>query len=212
MRPEFSYGYFSLAIALMLVACLFKTSFLIGSHNLHLSGFSIIIPVLGMFVSSLSVVGLVGIRLGIKGFVSGVLYIPKVFYIPTLGATWYLTTHQVWLKILLPISCMILFGIHPVGAQCLVYTAFWIIPVIGSFSSSLFLSMLASTFVAHAIGSVCWLYTMPMSPEQFIALIPVVIVERLLMASLMTALYLLLKKVGMVSNSFTIPFARFKQV
>ena len=42
---------------------------------------------------------------------------------------------------------------------------------------------LASTFIAHAVGSVIWLYTVPMTAAAWIALIPLVACERMLYAS-----------------------------
>ncbi len=39
---------------------------------------------------------------------------------------------------------------------------------------------LASTFIAHAVGSVIWLYTVPMVASAWLALIPIVACERLL--------------------------------
>lgn len=42
---------------------------------------------------------------------------------------------------------------------------------------------LGSTFTAHAVGGAMWNYTVPMTPAAWIALIPVVIFERLLFAS-----------------------------
>ena len=44
--------------------------------------------------------------------------------------------------------------------------------------------MLGSTFTAHAVGSVIWLYAgLVPNPETWLALIPVVVLERILFAS-----------------------------
>ncbi len=56
-------------------------------------------------------------------------------------------------------------------------------------SKNIFLHSLTSTFIAHAVGSVIWLYATPMTPEFWYALIPVVAVERLVIASGMTLAY-----------------------
>ena len=52
-----------------------------------------------------------------------------------------------------------------------------------------FLTSLSSTFIAHAVGSVIWIYADPATPEFWYALIPLVAVERLVMASGMTLAY-----------------------
>jgi len=54
---------------------------------------------------------------------------------------------------------------------------------------SIFLHSLTSTLIAHAVGSVIWIYTTPMTPAFWYALIPIVAVERLVMAIGMTTMY-----------------------
>jgi len=46
----------------------------------------------------------------------------------------------------------------------------------------MFLNVLGSTFVAHAVGSTIWLYTIGMNASVWNALIPIVALERLSMA------------------------------
>jgi hypothetical protein len=50
-------------------------------------------------------------------------------------------------------------------------------------NKSLFLQSLASTFIAHAVGSVIWVYANPMTPQMWTGLIPVVFVERMVIAA-----------------------------
>src|SRR5216684_1589321 len=75
------------------------------------------------------------------------------------SATLYWATNHYTIRLLLPIACMGLFVIHPIGAQAFVYSLYWLIPVILYFipQRSLFLQALGSTFIAHAVGSVIWL-------------------------------------------------------
>ena len=88
------------------------------------------------------------------------------------------------MQILVPVLCMALFGLHPVGSQAFAYTLYWLIPVTLYIMSSLvnvlprfqqftpiFLQALSSTFIAHAVGSVIWLYTVGMTPRDIPALI-----------------------------------------
>ena len=81
--------------------------------------------------------------------------------------------------------------------QAPLYAALWIIPVLAAFfhRDNLWITALGNTFTAHAVGSVIWLYTIPMSAVAWYALIPQVLVERILFAS------------GMVIVHYAIMFA-----
>jgi hypothetical protein len=88
------------------------------------------------------------------------------------------------LHLLLPIACMALFIAHPVGSQAFIYSFYWLIPVVLYFipHRSLFLTALGSTFIAHAVGSVIWCYTVPMTAGMWMGLLPIVALERTLFA------------------------------
>ena len=49
---------------------------------------------------------------------------------------------------------------------------------------------LGATFTAHAVGGAIWNYVVPMTPQMWIALIPIVIFERLVFASGITISYI----------------------
>ncbi|MFA5074979.1 MAG: hypothetical protein WC436_02640 [Candidatus Babeliales bacterium] len=104
------------------------------------------------------------------------------------------------LKVLLPIMCIILFTLHPEGNKAYIYSFYWFIPMIiyflnkFRFYNSHFLTALATTFVAHAVGSVIWLYTVPMTAFMWMSLIPVVAIERLIFACCMNLLHKLIFK------------------
>lgn len=74
---------------------------------------------------------------------------------------------------------------HPVGAQAWVYSLYWLVPIVlyAVRKKNMFLEALGSTFTAHAVGSVIWIYCDPMTPQAWLTLIPVVLVERLVFAS-----------------------------
>lgn len=83
-----------------------------------------------------------------------------------------------------PLACMALFMLHPIGAQAWFYSLYWLIPaIVLVLPEHLFLRSLGSTFAAHAIGSIVWLYLIPSTPAFWLALIPVVAFERLMFAS-----------------------------
>jgi hypothetical protein len=95
---------------------------------------------------------------------------------------------DVLLRIIIPCLCMILFIYHPYGRQAFVYSFYWLIPIVlfvldkYRIHSSLFSNSLSSTFIAHAAGSVIFLYTLNVAPEVWINLIPIVAIERLTFA------------------------------
>jgi hypothetical protein len=94
-----------------------------------------------------------------------------------------------WLtSFFVPAVCMMLFICHDNGCGAWVYSLFWLIPMILHFSrNSIVTRALAASFIAHGVGSVVWLYSMDISSALWVSLIPVVIIERFLMAAGMIA-------------------------
>lgn len=95
------------------------------------------------------------------------------------------------MRCVLPIACMVLFWIHPIGFYAAPYALYWLIPVaIFVFKKrGVFFEALSATFIAHAVGSVIWLYLKGLPVAVWWGLIPVVPFERLLNAALMTVVY-----------------------
>lgn len=88
------------------------------------------------------------------------------------------------LHIGVPALCMFLFWLTPGGGEGWLYALYWTIPMALCFISlGITGRALKSTFLAHAIGSVIWAYLVPLSGSAWIALIPVVAVERFFTAS-----------------------------
>ena len=84
----------------------------------------------------------------------------------------------------LPAVCMFLFVMHDVGSVAWMYSLYWLIPMALYFvKNSMISRALSASFVAHAVGSVIWLYTKDIAAPVWIALIPVVACERLLIAA-----------------------------
>lgn len=159
------------------------------------SAVSVVLPVVGgLFGMAASVPMLIGYFLIRKIFGFAVI----TAGLPTLCATanWAYQKNnvlRVLLQLALPACCMGLFALHPVGGQAFAYALYWVIPMAIFFINrrvqSVFLVAISSTFIAHAVGSVMWLYTMPMTAEQWLGLIPVVAVERLMFATGATLFY-----------------------
>jgi hypothetical protein len=108
--------------------------------------------------------------------------------VPTLAATGYWRS-GFWLRLTLPLACMALFALHPVGSLAWVYSLYWLVPVAVYLSAtqSLFAHALACTFIQHAVGSVIYLYCVPTAPALWYSLLPLVALERLVFASGMVA-------------------------
>jgi hypothetical protein len=86
---------------------------------------------------------------------------------------------------LLVATCFASFLLHPVGSQSSAYTFFWFMPLcflLSSGHSAVFRSI-ASVFMTHALGTIIYLYSHVTTPSYWISLMPLVIVERLFMAS-----------------------------
>ena len=101
---------------------------------------------------------------------------------------------DVCLRVLLPLLCMLLFVMHPVGGQAFTYSLYWLVPVAlcalftlqpslkARRSFSLMATGLSATFISHAVGSVMWLYSLQLSAQYWLGLVPVVPIERMLLA------------------------------
>lgn len=85
----------------------------------------------------------------------------------------------------LPLLAMMLFCAHPVGCQVFYYSWYWFIPMaVYIFAQDTLVSRaLGASFIAHAVGSVVWLYTGNIPAQVWTALMPLVIVERLIIAA-----------------------------
>ena len=171
--------------AIFKLSGLFKISFLVGSQMIWFSGINATLPLSGAFggVCGAGLVFLVRQLIHLFYFKTISLSF-LAFCIPGFCASLYWTSHNIFIRLLLPMVCMLLFVVHPVGSQAAIYSLYWLIPIALYFvpRKSLFLTALGSTFVAHAVGSVIWCYTVAMTPALWIGLLPIVALERLLFA------------------------------
>ena len=85
---------------------------------------------------------------------------------------------------LVAIACMALFWLHPIGNVVWFYALYWLIPLGAAFyKQNLFARSLGATFTAHSVGSVAFLYAFNLPAEVWVALIPIVAIERLAFAA-----------------------------
>jgi len=177
-------------IAMVLIGKKINFSSVIGAENQFFTLFQFFGPIAGAFLGPLfGVISVLGAEL------ADFLLVGKAFSLinlvrltPMLFAAYYFGTKKKNLSILIPLICMALFVLHPIGRQAWFYSLYWLIPVFGKvlpkkIPGKLFFKSLGATFTAHAIGSTAWLYTIPMTPQQWIMLIPIVAYERFLFAS-----------------------------
>jgi len=180
-------------IILIKLASFLKINFIIGSQLAHFSAISIVAPLVGLFSGIVGcwIVLFIKMALGLW-YNSLASFQILAFYVPGFCASLYLASSHIVVRLILPIVCMILFIIHPVGYASFVYALYWLIPIVLYFvrKKSFFLQALGSTFTAHAVGSVIWLYTVPMTPVLWLGLIPIVIIERLLFAAGISITYM----------------------
>ena len=166
---------------------------IVGSWNSYFSLNHLVAPAFGSVLTWSEIAGVSTIRTLIH-----LLRYPVVglfgmtYYLPSLGATAYMrafesgraTVMQRAFFALVPLACMAVFMLHPVGSLAAPYALYWLIPVGTALwaRQSLFAHALGATFTAHALGSVLFLLATPMTPVFWLALIPQVAAERLVYA------------------------------
>ncbi len=99
----------------------------------------------------------------------------------------------------IPLAAIAAFALHPAifGTIAMAYALWWTIPIAASIlPKNLFLRSLGATFNQHAVGSVLYLYFVPGmgNPAIWLALIPVVAIERLVFASGISVSYVCVNK------------------
>ena len=116
-------------------------------------------------------------------------------------------------SILNPLICafsILLFILHPVGSQAWLFSLFWLIPILLHFfpSNNIFLRSLATTLTQHSVGAVIWIYFVSaQTPEFWLALIPVVAIERFVFATGIAFSYLTsLKILDLLNNQIYLRF------
>lgn len=197
--------------SILFLLSILKINVISGSVFSYFSFGNIIGPLFGFYLGLPAALALFGLRIIFKSLFLGTSLIsPLSWYIPTMFASAYWTNSSI-IRLWVPLICITLFTLHPIGHQAFYYSLYWLIPIVLYFikEKSMFLHALASTFIAHAVGSVLWLYWLPMQPETFAALMPIVAVERLIMASGMVAVHYMLT---LSKNYFIYIFSENKPV
>ena len=169
--------------SLLKFAGLLKASFMVGSINAFFSATNILVPVTAGCVGMATLSGALGVKI-LLGLLFGKVALATLLVntVPGWFGSWALVSRHWVVRILVPLICMALFMFHHEGAHASIYTLYWLIPVCLYFSRLSFAQALSSTFVAHAVGSVLWIYTTNMAASAWLLLIPIVAVERITFA------------------------------
>lgn len=111
--------------------------------------------------------------------------------LPMLLSVIYFARKTPWI-LLIPGAAMIAFWIHPEGRQAWYYAFYWIIPFAMYFlrDKFIFARALGATFTAHCVGSVLFLWLLNLKAPVWTGLIPIVWMERGLMAIGITLTYM----------------------
>jgi hypothetical protein len=184
-RPALIYGAFA-----FLASNLVKIFPIIGSHCSFFSVVDAVMPLTGVVGIGMGIL-IALMRTGLTFAKISVSVMAPVYHLPGFfaSASWAYPTQL--MKVGVPVACMVLFVMHPCGLYAAPYVLYWFIPIAVYFSGkkTIFLQALSSTFIAHAVGSVIWLYAKALPTAVWLGLIPVVFFERLFYALLMTAMY-----------------------
>lgn len=210
----------SVFATLIFIFSFIKLNFFAGSHKIFFSGINLIFPVLGGLLStSLSSIFVLLFFLFKKVTLGGAITLG----LPTLIATisfsimtknnenrsLKLEVYNFLLRVVLPLLAMALFILNPIGKQAFIYSFYWLIPVSLYFlekltnNHSIFFKSLSTTFIAHAIGSLIWLYMVPTTSIYWISLIPVVFIERIIFSLGIIFTFHVLKYFKLILNKKT---------
>lgn len=182
----------SLLLLAALVFGSFKISYIVGSYAAGFTFSNCVVPLAGLWsglASSTLLVSVMTLFKLVRASVSPFALV--VHHLPGYFSSLYFAINHWAIRCVLPLLCMALFILHPTGGQAWQYTLLWLVPVVVSLSQTrlFFAHAFASTCIAHAVGSTLWIYHNPMTTQIWLALIPVVLVERLLFASGMTLVH-----------------------
>ncbi len=198
----------ALSVSLFFVLRFVKIFSIVGNCAAFFRCSDMVTPLIGN--AGLPSLGIIfALRFALKVLFYGTSLSGLLYQLPGLFASAYWALDNKLLALVVPFVCMVAFLMHPTGFAAAPYMLYWFIPMTLYFvrSKTIFMHSLSSTFIAHAVGSVVWIYLHPMSPAFWLGLIPVVAVERLMFASGMTFVY----HVSVFAKKFFLQQQNFKK-
>jgi len=174
-------AFLALFTILSLAAYQLKFSTILGVPSQNFNFFQFMGPIgAGIFTPILGVVSVLFVEV-LNFFISGKALDPitLVRLTPMMFAAYYFGSKS-RNRVIVPLICMGLFMLHPIGRQAWYYSLYWLIPVAAAlWKDKLFLRSLGATFTAHAIGSVAFLYAFGIPADVWATLVPITAYERL---------------------------------
>lgn len=177
-------------------------SALVGAENQFFTLFQFFGPIAGGFLGPVfGIVTVLGAEL-LDFIVASKAFtlINVVRLTPMLFAAYYFGTEKRHISTIVPLIAIALFVLHPIGRQVWFFSLYWTIPIVikvmpKKYSDNVLLKSLGATFTAHSVGGAAWVWSVPMTAAQWVGLIPVVAVERLLFAAGIAGSYVILNTV-----------------
>ena len=188
-----------LFVALVFLATQVKLSTMWGASGQYFTLYEFLGPLPAAFLGPVFGAAVIIIAKSANMLISGSTWtlfdMARVFTM--VFAAWYFASYKKNLALLaVPLICMALFILNPIGGQAWYYSLYWLIPVVAFFApDNLLLRSLGASFMAHAVGSVAFLYSIQTVPQLWIALIPVVAIERFVFAVGVAAAFVLFNTV-----------------
>ncbi|MDD2655259.1 MAG: hypothetical protein PHQ80_01160 [Candidatus ainarchaeum sp.] len=176
-------------------------SYIVGSQQQSFTMFQFAGPVgggiMGPGIGALSAIAVdFASKLFLGKFAWDAISFIRLFTVAAAAVCFGMVRAKKWAGIAIPLAGMLLFWLNPVGAEAWGYAFLWLIPIVATFfASNLFMRSLASTFQAHVVGSIAFLYLIGLPAAAWWALIPLVLVERCLFASGMCVTYVSLNSI-----------------
>lgn len=173
--------------ASIISACIFLLlafvpfNFIIGSKFAWFSCATFVVPAVAYNYSLVYVIFYIFTKALCLQHLSFLFFLHRL---PLFFSTLALQRRDIKFSVLVPFVCMILFSIHPIGSQVFYYSWYWFIPMIiyWCVQDYLYARALTASFVAHAVGSVIWLYAGNIPVDMWKVLLPIVPIERLFIA------------------------------
>jgi hypothetical protein len=174
-------AFLALFTIISVVAYQFNFSVILGVPSQNFNFFQFIGPIgAGIFSTVLGVVSVLFVEI-LNFLITGGAFSTAtlIMFFPMIFAAFYFGSKS-RSRVIVPLICMALFILNPIGMQVWYYSLYWLIPVAAAlWKDRLFLRSLGATFTAHAVGSVAFLYAFSIPAGTWITLIPIVAYERL---------------------------------
>ena len=187
-------------LMLLFISKLIKFGPILGVLKGNLLASQVVMPLAGILTSGIGLISIFVLS-AINSFsFNFTLYsLSTVYHIPSFFASLSLFSHGNKtlnlffrsINFVVPASCAILFVINPIGSQIPAYVLYWLIPVFITASGieNMFLKALSATFIAHAVGTVIFVYSVPSDVSLWANLAKIVWLERIVIALGMTVVY-----------------------